>query len=183
MSTGKLLLHPPMACPLPDPAELEQRLRAIGLIGAPLPGTGDAFEAGDRFLHLVTFLGCSPFIRFEPENEEDDDFCYIRLSGPHEQIRFRSGSNTQRPGCPECRRKISDADRMIREWLASGRKCSCPSCGALFDAPELRWRQSGGFSRLFIEINSVFPSEAIPSQELLNHLKSECGEWEYFYIQ
>ncbi|MES9844465.1 MAG: hypothetical protein ABW162_13635 [Candidatus Sedimenticola sp. PURPLELP] len=183
MSTGKLLLHPP-ADNLPEDLDVFARgLYEIGLIGDPINSAERTFQAGERFLQLITFLGCSPYVRFEPDNDQDADFCYIRLSGPYHELRLRKGSNTQRPGCPNCRRKISDADSMIENWLESGQACTCPLCGADFDAPELRWRQSAGFGRFFVEVNSVFPSEAIPSAELMKHLKGNNGEWEYFYIQ
>ncbi|OOZ36148.1 hypothetical protein [Solemya velesiana gill symbiont] len=183
MSTGKLLLHLPGDNLPQDIAALEKGLREIGLIGESLNRAEHIFQAGERFLHLVTFLGCSPYVRFEPEDDQDEDFCYIKLSGPHNRVQFRRGSNTQRPGCPGCRRKISDTDEMIENWLTTGKSCTCPHCGAHFDAPELRWRQSAGFGRFFIEVNSVFPCEAIPSQELLNHLKGDGEAWEFFYIQ
>lgn len=182
MSAGKLLLHPPLDAPLPDLGALEKHLREIQLIGSPLDGREKAFLAGERFMRLVTFMGCSPYLRMEPENEQDKDFCHLRFSADHTDLVFRSGKNTRPPNCPNCKQRLTAWPEMMQQWTQQGH-CHCPECHSEVDPTALRWRQNAGFGRFFIEIFSVFPSEAIPSPELLQALQDEDGEWGYFYIQ
>jgi hypothetical protein len=48
----------------------------------------------------------------------------------------------------------------------------------------LDWKQQAGFGRRLIEVEEVFPGEAVPTQSLLDLLKRASGSgWRYFYIQ
>ena len=59
---------------------------------------------------------------------------------------------------------------------------TCSSCGANAEASELNWRQGAGFGRFFMEIQNVFPGEAVPGDELLRALEASTGTpWTYFY--
>jgi len=133
-------------------------------------------------MRLVTFLGCSPYLRMQPESEQDEDFCHLRFSNPYPEPVFRCGKNTRPPICPACKQRVQGWSEMIEQWLQQG-SCLCPEAGAEISPLELRWRQNAGFGHFFIEIFSVFPSEAIPSPELLKELRGDGDEWGYFYIQ
>ena len=90
MSAYKLLLCPvDPDCPSIDADILAGRLQEIGLAGDAVSlETGTCYRTGERFLQLVTFLGCSPAIELElPEDASAraiacaaGQVCHIRLS-------------------------------------------------------------------------------------------------------
>ncbi len=46
------------------------------------------------------------------------------------------------------------------------------------------WKQQGGFARLVIQVEEIFPGEAVPTDALLALLEHESGcAWRYFYVQ
>jgi hypothetical protein len=54
------------------------QLLSCGLTGEPLDDTGHNFQAGPRFMQMLSFVGCSPNINIRPGAEP---FCYIQLLG------------------------------------------------------------------------------------------------------
>ena len=47
----------------------------------------------------------------------------------------------------------------------------------------LNWRHGAGFGQFFIVVNSVYPNEAVPTDKLMEILKSASNEtWDYFYF-
>ena len=76
----------------------------------------------------------------------------------------------------------------LREDLAAwkdqgaGSLWACPDCRHEASPWQFNWRRSAGFGRCFIQINDIFPKEAIPQQQLLDKLNSHYGvSWHYFY--
>ncbi len=59
----------------------------------------------------------------------------------------------------------------------------CPSCGTTHRAWDWDWRSHGGWGRLFVELNDIFPGEAVPTPALMRVLR-EASElsWRYFYL-
>jgi hypothetical protein len=46
------------------------------------------------------------------------------------------------------------------------------------------WREKAGFGRLFVQVDEIFPGEAIPNPKLMKLLaRSTIAEWRHFYIQ
>jgi hypothetical protein len=46
------------------------------------------------------------------------------------------------------------------------------------------WKQQGGFGRLFVMVEEVFPGEAVPTPGLLDLLRDLDGTpWRHFYVQ
>lgn len=180
MSNGKLLLYPKDPARTPPPLEtVAARLGKIGLLGAPLDLSHGTFRAGTRFLQLVTFLGCSPFLRFDPPAEGGDDFCHLALIGPFATPRLQYAANTRPPRCPRCGQRLES----WREFADTG-AIRCTACDTAHPPHLLEWGKNGGSGRLFIEIRDIFPGEAVPGEELLAELRDlECGEWSYFYLQ
>jgi hypothetical protein len=80
--TGRLVLTPQDPYLLPDqPESILDALHEIGFIGEALkepPG----YLPGERFMQLVSFMGCSPYIRLQPDGS-GEPFCHLRLEGPH----------------------------------------------------------------------------------------------------
>jgi hypothetical protein len=59
----------------------------------------------------------------------------------------------------------------------------CRSCGEQHRLTDLDWRQGAGYGRFFIDINAIYPQEAVPSDKLLLALRDYSGrDWKYFYI-
>ncbi len=180
MSNGVLILAPgDPASRLPTREQLVHALGDIGLLGAPLAGQDDTYLAGERFLQLITFMGCSPHVRLEPPVDGADAFCHLALLGPYDRPRLLHGRNTRPPRCPRCKTAITN----WREFVDAD-TITCSHCGATCSMAQLEWRRNAGYGRLFIEIRNIFPGEAVPVDELMNRLRETGGgEWGYFYLQ
>lgn len=188
MHTGRLILTPkdPFYAPA-TPEQILQRLREIAFCGEELADLeGQHYLLGERFMQLVTFMGCSPYIQLEP-TADDQPFCHLILEGPYAAPRFLQGRNTGSPRCENCRKPIRDWQAGMAAWRndPANHLAGCPHCGHQENPAGYNWRQSAGCGRLFLLVENIFPSEAIPSEELLRSLReSDAGmEWIYFYIQ
>jgi len=189
MKEYKLILHPkdPRAEP-PATEPLTTRLAAWGLTGNPFAFRGrEHYLVGEQFMQLITFLGCSPAVAFEPpaDGSERDgaDFCHLELRGPFPTTRFLGEGGVKRPRCPRCRGWIDDWEHALSRWREGETHLHpCPRCGEAIDPTTFKWRHSAGFGRLAIAIWGVFEGEAVPSETLLRLLReSSGGEWDYFY--
>jgi DNA-directed RNA polymerase subunit RPC12/RpoP len=184
--TGRLVFAPVPADSLPDRARVVAYLQEKGIVGAPLKPAGDeAFLIGDGFLQQITFMGCSPHIELEPP-ADGGSFCHVRLTGPLPAPVLLHGVNTQPPRCAHCRKRLPDWRERLREWSQAPQKAHivCPHCGREQNATTLGWRQSAGAGRLFIQVEDVFPGEAVPVSGFLLGLEKATGcAWQYFYIR
>ncbi len=177
MSVYKLVLHPVVADYVPaSVAQLHNALSQRGFLGNSFSHDGvDAYLAGEDFLKHIIFLGCSPSVALTPE--DGDNFCYIRISGPHQTPQFVQGDNALQPRCPACRQSV-------RSWQQHPYtdNFQCTECGHITQMAALDWRRQAGFGRLFIEIAGIFPQEAVPADQLLSVLeKATSVQWTYFY--
>ena len=195
MPAPKLLMHPAR----PDtPAVAEDRLapalQAIGLIGERIPlGNAGFYPAGEQFLQLVSFLGCSPAIELDPPDDPEQlaadsaagRFCHIFISSG-EQLQFRCDSQTRAPGCPRCRKPEPHWKPALQAWQQGkqGPEWECQSCGFRGSLSDLVFRKSAGFGRTFLEIRGIYPSEAVPGSVLLDTLASLTGgPWTTIYLR
>jgi len=182
----KLILTPLDAGVPINTGHLIQALRDTGFMAEPLavPDGTQAWLIGDRFLQLLTFMGCSPHIEVSPPADGSFDFCYVRLSGPHSNIQLRTARNTAPPRCPACRYRIADWKALLKVHPYPGNLYCCTQCETQSHWYDLDWRQSAGSGRLFLEVTQIFPSEVIPGDELLALLRSVTKiPWRYFYLQ
>ena len=166
----------------PDDDSLEQLLQSIELIGKPYDGEMK-YLTGEHFLDLIAFMGCSPAIQIEPD-DDSQPFCYLRLLCGAKSVEFHSGDQTSTPRCPHCRAPVNNWESKINTWLEHGARAawSCGACQHKAEPWQYNWRKSAGFGRCFIEINNIFPKEAKPQQHLLDTLNSHYGVgWHYFY--
>lgn len=189
MSAGKLILHPqPLFAPPPGLGSLVNALREVGLVGAEIEAEPGRLRllAGDRFLQLISFLGCSPYIELEPTAAGGDDYCYLELLGPWASPRLIRGRNTRAPACPDCGRRQNGLQEQVAPWevLPPTSEWQCAHCGAAHHPGEWNWRQQGGAARMVLLINGIFPSEALPGDELMKRLQAVSADpWRYCYIQ
>jgi Zn ribbon nucleic-acid-binding protein len=196
VTVHKLVLYPAhVDCPAVETAALVTALQTIGLVAAPVcHDHANGYRAGDQFLQLVTFLGCSPAIELEPPADPDEcaracasgSLCHIRFWPAQDRIRFRADSRLPAPRCPQCRKVENRWPELIERWRADARatQWECRECGyhgRLFD---LNFRQRGAFGHSFIDIRGIHPAEAVPGETLLTTLGELSGcDWRYMYLQ
>jgi len=155
-------------------SSLPEPLEDIGFIGDDCHEADNDYLPGDRFLNLLTFLGCSPDIALTPQDGEN--YCFIRLHKVSPEPRLYQGSNTKPPHCRFCRQAKKD-------WQACEQPDYCEQCGLHERAENLLWRRQGALSRWVIEVMNVYPHEAVPSAQLLTLLGTVSGvEWGYAYL-
>lgn len=163
-----------------DINRVRQTLFELGLIDDDA-GAG-RYRCGPQFASLITFMGCSPHLVFEPPQPGSLDYCHARLQH-FPQIQLMTGQQTAAPRCPACRLRIAEWKSRLAGWLERAENWRCPQCGTLSAPWQLDWRQSGGAGRLFIEITQIFPGEAVPVDRLMKSLADCTGEkWRYFYL-
>ncbi len=181
--TGRMVLTPndPQTCP--DRGILIETLSLAGLIGAPLRDRDHAFLVGPGFFSLMAFTGCAVVISSDPG--QGTSFCHVRIPPASRSPRLSSGRNTRPPRCPGCRGRLTDWASRAELWeLNPTAGVACPSCGQACPLWLWDWKQQGGFGRRLIEVEEVFPGEAVPTQALLDLLKRASGSgWRFFYIQ
>ena len=167
-------------------AELEQVLVQVGLIGKVWgDGTQHLYLIGERFLQLVTFLGCAPAIELEPPRNGTSDFCHVGISDIYSTPRFIADSRDVLPRCPHCRKRYADWQAAIQSWRTDPDfQTICPACNQSLSPIDLDWRQSAGFGRTFVSIFNIYPREAIPTEALLSALQKATNQhWGYFYTR
>lgn len=178
--TGRLVLTPSDAWAAADRTRLHDALAAVGLLGAPLGGPPGAYRIGPQFLALITFAGCAVHIETETRDDSIRPFTHVRLGDPLAEVRLRVGRNTRLPRCPTCRERLAD----WRAALDLGQPLTCPACATATPACDWDWRAQAGCGRLFVDIEEVFPGEALPTQALMGALEAlGAGPWRHFYLQ
>ena len=184
LHTGRLVLTPSDASAPVERKRLEVRLKAAGLIGPALPGRTDAFEIGEQFTRLVAFTGCAVAFDQTP-TATSGTFTHITLHGPYLAPRLLSGRNTRPPRCPECGKGLVAWRDQVQRWqLSQPPELRCLHCMAIAPGWGWRWGQHGGFGRVFVCVEEVFPGEGSPLPALLDALYADgIGDWRFFYVQ
>ena len=182
----RLVLHPgDISYAIPSWKPIIETLQTAQLVGECWRGGGrEQFLVGDRFLSFITFMGCSPYIVFEPPPDGSLDFCHIQFNPIHSDIQFRCASQNVFARCPQCRKRINNFEPAIAKWRVNSAATAfyCDKCGAEISLYQLGWRHTGGFARLFLDIYSIYPQEGVPTDPLLALLEKASGtSWRYFY--
>lgn len=195
LHTGCLVLTPVDPLDLPDRSEVRRVLAGAGLLAEPIPGRtheppGDAsgadverFRVGPRLLELLIFAGCA--VRIDTAPGDGAAFCHLRIPPPAPTPRLLAGRNTRPPRCPRCRVRLGDWRSHLSHW-ADGHdlRVSCPACAHAGPPWDWDWKQQGGFGRVFVMVEEVFPGEAVPTPALLDLLQDLAGTpWRHFYVQ
>ncbi|HEB82495.1 MAG TPA: hypothetical protein ENJ11_06500 [Gammaproteobacteria bacterium] len=171
-----LFLYPATSQPVDDTdlERLRDGLRQIALISSPLQDDAQGFYTGEKFLDYIAYMGCSPTISFEAD-ENDSSFCHIRLHHYPQATLIHSRLQARDPICPLCKKPTKD-------WQENSGRIQCSQCGVTSASADFNWRKMAGVSTLFIEITDIFPKEAIPQQALLDRLAAIFpANWQYFY--
>ncbi len=170
-----------------EASALVEWLQQLGLMGEPVPDQAGAYQAGEEFLSLITFLGCSPHIDLVPVDEAaraQGRYCHVRLLGPLSEVQFRAGPGPLQPRCAHCRQAVSDWQVEVETFLAQGAgERVCVKCGARNSIATLNWRQAAGFGRWFVEVWNIHPHEAVPSEPLLHRLEQQLGTTLSFFYE
>lgn len=164
-------------------------LQQSKFIGMPLyhnlsNETSNSFVVGEKFLHLMTFMGCSPYIELEPL-PDGKPFCYIQIDGVYSKLQLRYSEKTQAPRCNICRKPIIEWRKFIALWLEQPTQniIECPLCDHKQCVLDLNWRKTAGCGYLFINIENIFPGEATPVPKFLIELTTITNiSWQYFYL-
>ena len=170
---------------------LVQGLTSLGFIGDKLfeQQPTNEFCAGDTFLSSITFMGCSPYIEFEPpENlspNDKADFCFIRFSTSDKQnVIYHTGQLRQLktiPRCQQCRKLISDWT-LHSQKLEQAEPFPCPHCKTILNVENIDWRKASGIGNVFIEVLNVYLQEAVPTDAFIQQLENiTSSSWQYFY--
>ncbi len=190
---GRLVLAPRDPAWAPNPSApnpnalttaLAAALAAAGLLGPALGPGADAYAAGPGFLELVAFTGCAVQVAVTPDVGGDRPFCHIRVVGPWAEPRLLCGRNTRPPRCPACRAQLRDWRYALGATPRATGPLPCPACGGPAAASAWDWKDTGGWARLSVWIEEVFPGEATPTDALMALLGEATGTpWRHFYIQ
>lgn len=142
------------------------------------------FLTGERFVDFITFMGCSPYIVFEPPQDGSLNFCHIQFSAIHLQSQFRSASGNVFARCPLCGKRLEQWKVALDAWQENpaANIIRCDKCHSEASLYKLGWRHTAGFGRLFIDVFSIYPQEGVPTDSLLGLLHASTGvHWQYFY--
>ncbi len=183
--TGRLSLTPVGADLAPQRDAVLTCLQDLELIADSFAADDSSFLIGEGFLRHISFMGCSPHIELAPP-EDGSAFCHVRIEGPLAEPALRVGDNAQPPRCPSCRARLGDWREQVSAWQAGPllEQVECGKCGRRSRPVDLVWRHSAGSGRLFVHIEDVFPSEAVPVPGLLQGLQKASGTpWDYFYTR
>ena len=182
MQAPRLIFHPRHAEAAVESRTLVAALREAGLLGEARPSQGvESYFAGEHFLELLTFLGCSPVIALSPE--EGERYCYIDIE-TFDIPRLVTGSQAFQPRCRHCRAPIPDwREQLGSEFDVSRASVACPQCGEETGLPGLNWKHAAGVGRQMIIIHNIYLHEAVPGEQLMQTLESltPASAWDYFY--
>ncbi len=172
----KLYLYPNFSPNYPDIADLKEFTKdTLATLLSKQEFTGKQissqpvlrYATGEKFLSQLTFMGCSPNIELEPQ--ENKPHCYIEI-GQHKQPLFISGKNLKKAKCPHCKFPIDQPE--------------CSNCHKEIKPQVLNWRKTAFFASIWISIANIYESEAIPNDNLITSLENHTDvKWKYAYIR
>ena len=195
MASCKLILLPtePQRPPL-DCEQLASELQAIQLIGdAVALDNGLFYPTGEQFLQHISFLGCAPMIELEPPTDPTalsvdsaaGKFCHVFLHSST-SLCLRADRQCPAPRCPKCRQPFTDWRTALSNFQQNPALTdwNCTGCGFNGRLTELAFRKGAGIGHTSIEIRGIYPSEAVPTDALLNRLQClSGGPWRTIYIR
>ncbi|MCK5810104.1 MAG: hypothetical protein KAH00_03400 [Cocleimonas sp.] len=180
----RLYLYPVVRDKPISASALKTALQAIEFISEPLESNNaDRYKVGEAFLSLICFMGCSPNIESEPQ--ENSPFCYVEITQESVETYFIAGHNVKKINCHHCKEPQSKlAKNLLEANQQSLLTQKCSVCGECIDPSKINWRKSAFTARSWVLIGNIYESEAVPDEKLLSTLKQVSGcEWEYAYVR
>ena len=176
-SNASLFIYPTNPNWIADnPEALTKSILELGLAGESLKKDENSFLVGEKFLDHISFMGCSPNIKLENEND-DGKFTFIRITTT-ESISALTSKHSFSPHCPHCKKPEKNWRELLEE-----NQIQCSHCHQTSDAWQYNWRKSAGFGRCFIEITDIYPKEAVPQPSFLESLQENFHvPWAYFFF-
>lgn len=161
---------------------LQQHLSELGLLGETFDMQGEQYyKLGERFYQLLSFMGCAPALKLEPDGPEDEKFCHFRFIQPPHLV-FRSLRAGVKARCPHCRKAGTTADEIRQGYFLQQQDWFCPHCQMPSPVQDINWNHEAGMGQFFLELVDVYPHEVIPTDSLLKELETVTGQgWQYFY--
>jgi len=183
-------MHSLVFCPAPgevpeyDQGILIAALQQTGLIAkTSLPVTDSQitdFLAGERFLDLIIFMGCSPAIQLK-QDEQGSAYCYISFQQHKTPGKIYAGSQSRPARCGLC--KASFETDQLNDCAEKQALPVCHQCQKQLDWSDITWNKTTGMATDAIVIHNIFPHEAVPADELVSAINNASGlGWRYFYI-
>lgn len=176
---SRLVFHPKQATDYPhDVPGIIHALADIGLLGE-LHRDDDIYLAGDEFLNLITFMGCSPGVKLSPA--EGEEYCYLQINAISDSVRCLGYTSFISPQCPVCKQKISHWKESA-SWFDGSAIKTCELCASEKPVQSFRWQKEAGFGRFSFHISYIHPHEVVPSDLIFQALEQATGfPWVYFY--
>jgi len=159
-------------------------LQKTGLItNTPLPASSTRttdYPAGERFLDLIIFMGCSPAVQLKP-GEQGSAYCYISFQQHPAPGRLYAGSQSRPARCGQCKAPLET--NQLFDCLGKQSLPTCCQCQEKLDWSDITWNKTIGLAHDAIVIHNIFPHEAVPADELICTINNTSGiSWRYFYI-
>jgi len=182
VSHHRLILHPRDPFFVPETTAVLEGLREIGFVGPALDAC--RYRVGSRFMEWVSFLGCSPWLRLEPDAQQTP-FTHIHVPHQTPVPILIAGDNVKPPRCPHCRKGFMAPGRPPRPPPDPTAVSRCASCGTPAPWSALDWRRSACVARWRLEVTEIHEAEAVPTPGLLDRLAalSAGRPWGYCYVQ
>lgn len=179
----RLVLHPTgIGTHSPDLQALQDSLLRLGLLGERFRQADEVrFRLGEHFFQYLTFMGCAPVLKLEPEVAGDERFCHFRMFELPRRV-FRYLRPEARGRCPRCRKPAVTAAEIPPPDDPASATWQCPRCREAALPAAINWKHEAGMGKFFIELLDVHPHEVVPTDSLLQVLADFSGQpWQYFY--
>ncbi len=180
----RLYLYPTDANKQIPESALTTALQNIEFISHRLESnSADRYKVGEEFLSLICFMGCSPNI--EIEAQENSPFCYVEIAKESEKTYFIAGHNVIKANCHHCKKSQPKlAQNLLEADPQALLSQQCSVCGERIDPSKINWRKSAFIAKSWVLIGNIYESEAVPDEKLLSALKQSSGcEWRYAYVR
>ncbi len=180
-----LYLYSESPCAPRDCQSLHNTLLKCKFIGGKIGRTENAtrYQTGDKFLSLLSFMGCSPNIEIVPQ--ENKPYCYIEIENTPTKTAFISGKNLRKYTCPECKQRINAIGELINTALHNNTPLiHCTHCHHPIHYNNINWRKTGFVAKHWVVVGNIYESEAVPNDNLLSYLKKVTRtSWRFAYIR
>ncbi len=135
----------------------------------------ERMKAGPRLMEHITYLGCSPALASGGSESEIHLHMFPDIQG-------MGGDSIETLRFPRCKHTIPNPSKLLSSPSYAEWKCDqCYNSGV---NSEINWRKSAAYSDVFIEVTSIFPKEAIPSENFIQSLNQfSHSAWKWFYAQ